>query len=116
MPMIQLADCIRLNKKEGPSVDTLNPLRRENKIIIGGRGREKPWWEVNNLAYFLHVYSLFPHSPPFSALPRILRNTLNNSSEMGILVMFPISVERPAVFFSLSMMFMISLLYVIFIY
>lgn len=38
---------------------------------------------------------------PFRALPRILRNTLNNSSETGSLVMFSIAVERPAVFFFL---------------
>jgi hypothetical protein len=36
IPMIQL----KLNKKEGPSVDASIPLRRENKIILGGRGRE----------------------------------------------------------------------------
>jgi hypothetical protein len=32
-------DSKKLNKKKGPSVDTLIPLRRGNKIIMGGRGR-----------------------------------------------------------------------------
>ena len=39
--MIQL----KLNKKEGPSVDASIPLRRENKIILGGRGREGSGWK-----------------------------------------------------------------------
>jgi hypothetical protein len=38
--MIKLTDCRKLNKKEGPSVDTLNPLRRGNKIIMRSRWRE----------------------------------------------------------------------------
>jgi hypothetical protein len=33
------------NKKGGPSVDASIPLRRGNKIIMGGRGREGPGWE-----------------------------------------------------------------------
>jgi hypothetical protein len=43
MPMIKLTDCMRLNKKKGPTVYTLNILRRGNKIIMGGRVREEPW-------------------------------------------------------------------------
>ena len=38
MPMIQLKDHIKLNKKEGQNVDASNPLRRENKIITRGEG------------------------------------------------------------------------------
>jgi hypothetical protein len=33
------------NKKEGPSIDTLNPLERGNKIIMRDRGREDSGWE-----------------------------------------------------------------------
>ena len=33
------------NKKGGPSVDASIPLRRGNKIIMGGRGREGPGWQ-----------------------------------------------------------------------
>jgi hypothetical protein len=40
--MIQLTDRRKLNKKEGPSVDNSNPLRRENKTIMGGTGKEEP--------------------------------------------------------------------------
>jgi hypothetical protein len=36
--IIQLTDCRKLNKKE-------DPLKRGNKIIIGGRGKEEPGWE-----------------------------------------------------------------------
>jgi len=36
-------DFINLKKKEDPSVDALTPLRRGDKIITGGRGRED--WE-----------------------------------------------------------------------
>ena len=43
--MIQLTDHMKLNKKEGQSVDASIPLRRGNKIIMGGRGREGPGWE-----------------------------------------------------------------------
>jgi hypothetical protein len=32
----------KLNKNEGQSVDASIPLRRGNKIIMGGRGREGP--------------------------------------------------------------------------
>jgi hypothetical protein len=40
-----------LNKKEGPTVDTANPLKRENKINIGGRavGEENGSWTGENL-------------------------------------------------------------------
>jgi hypothetical protein len=38
--MIQLTDQMKLNKKEGQSVDASNLLREGNKIITGGRGRE----------------------------------------------------------------------------
>ena len=44
IPMIQLTDHMTLNKNEGPSVDPSIPLRRRNKIITGGRGREGPRW------------------------------------------------------------------------
>jgi hypothetical protein len=43
--MIQLTDHMKLNKKEGPSVDTSIPLRKDHKIIMGGRWKEAPWWE-----------------------------------------------------------------------
>jgi hypothetical protein len=36
---------MKLNKGEGPSEDTSIPLRRESKIIMGGRGMEGPGWE-----------------------------------------------------------------------
>ena len=36
---------MKLNKEEGHTMDASNPLRRRNKIIIGGRGREGPGWE-----------------------------------------------------------------------
>ena len=42
--MIQLTDHMKLNKKEGQSVNASMPLRRGNKIITGGRGREGPGW------------------------------------------------------------------------
>jgi hypothetical protein len=38
--MIQLTGHMKLNKKEGPSVDASVLLRRGNKITTGGRGRE----------------------------------------------------------------------------
>jgi hypothetical protein len=38
--MIQ--DHMELNKKEGQNLEASNPLRRGNKIIMGGRGREEP--------------------------------------------------------------------------
>jgi hypothetical protein len=31
----------KVNKKEGPSVDAWIPLKRENKIVMGGRGGER---------------------------------------------------------------------------
>ena len=40
--MIQLTDHMKLKNKEDQSVDTSFLLRRENKIIMGGRGRT---WE-----------------------------------------------------------------------
>jgi hypothetical protein len=40
LPTIQLTDHMKLKKKEHQSVDTLVLLRRENKILTGGRGRE----------------------------------------------------------------------------
>jgi hypothetical protein len=43
--MVQLKDCMKVNKKEGQSVDASNPLTRGNKIITGGRERERPGWE-----------------------------------------------------------------------
>jgi hypothetical protein len=43
--MIQPTDHIKLNKKEGHSVYASNPLRRRNKIITGGRGKEGSGWE-----------------------------------------------------------------------
>ena len=45
MPMTQLTDHLKLNKKEGPSVDTSISLRRWNKIITGSKGRKGPGWE-----------------------------------------------------------------------
>jgi len=44
--MIQDTDCIKLKKKkEDQSVNALILFRRENKIIIGGRGKEDPGME-----------------------------------------------------------------------
>jgi hypothetical protein len=40
IPTIKLTDHMKLNKKEGQSVESLIPVRRENKIITGGRGRD----------------------------------------------------------------------------
>jgi hypothetical protein len=37
---------MKLSKKEGPSKDASFSLRRKNKIITGGRGREVPWWKM----------------------------------------------------------------------
>jgi hypothetical protein len=37
--MIQLIDLMKVNKKDGPRVDVSMPLKRENKIITRGRGR-----------------------------------------------------------------------------
>jgi hypothetical protein len=45
IPIIQLTDHRKLNKKEGSSVDTSNPLRRRNKIIMRDRRREGSGWE-----------------------------------------------------------------------
>jgi hypothetical protein len=43
--MTQLTDHVKFNKKESPSVATSIPLRKGNKIITRGRGREGPGWE-----------------------------------------------------------------------
>jgi hypothetical protein len=40
IPTIQLIDHMKLNKKEDQSVDASILLRRWNKIIMGGRGRD----------------------------------------------------------------------------
>jgi hypothetical protein len=40
--MIQFTDHMKLNSKEGQRVHASNQLRRQNKIIMGGRGRELP--------------------------------------------------------------------------
>jgi hypothetical protein len=40
IPMIQPTDYSKFNNKEGPSEHSSIPLRRRNKIIMGGRGRE----------------------------------------------------------------------------
>ena len=37
----KLTNSMKLNKNEGQSVDSSIPLRRRNKIITGGRGREE---------------------------------------------------------------------------
>jgi len=36
---------MKLNKREDQGVDASILLRRGNKIIMGGRGREGPWRE-----------------------------------------------------------------------
>jgi hypothetical protein len=41
----QLTDPKTLSKKEGPSKDVRISLRRGNKIVRGGRGREETGWE-----------------------------------------------------------------------
>jgi hypothetical protein len=43
--MIQLKDHIKLNKKEGHSVNASIPLRTGNQINMGDRGREASGWE-----------------------------------------------------------------------
>jgi hypothetical protein len=43
--MIQLIDHMKLTKKEGQMVDVSIPIRRGNKIIMGGRVREGFGWE-----------------------------------------------------------------------
>jgi hypothetical protein len=45
IPMIQLTDIMKFNKKEGPSEDVSMAFKREKKIIMGGRGREESRWE-----------------------------------------------------------------------
>lgn len=39
-----LKDHGKLNKKEGPSAHTPNPIGRRNKMIMRGRGRKEPGW------------------------------------------------------------------------
>jgi hypothetical protein len=39
IPMMYPTEPKKLNKKQGPSEDVSIPLRRGNKIIMGGRGR-----------------------------------------------------------------------------
>ena len=39
--MIQLTNHIKLNKMEGQSANDSVPPRRKNKIITGGKGRER---------------------------------------------------------------------------
>ena len=43
--MIQLTDHMKFNKKEGPSRETLIPLRGGYKMIMVSRGRKCPWCE-----------------------------------------------------------------------
>jgi hypothetical protein len=43
--MMHFTDHMKLNKKEGQCVYASNPLRRGNKIITEGRGRQGPEWE-----------------------------------------------------------------------
>jgi len=38
--MILFTHHMKLNKKEGQSLDALNPFTSRNEIIMGGRGRE----------------------------------------------------------------------------
>jgi hypothetical protein len=42
--MIQLIDQMNLIRRKTQVMDTSNPLRRRNKIIMGGRGREGSEW------------------------------------------------------------------------
>jgi 3'-phosphoadenosine 5'-phosphosulfate sulfotransferase (PAPS reductase)/FAD synthetase len=46
--MIQLTDHMNFNKKEGPSEDTLIPLRRGNKTVSGDRESEESRREGEN--------------------------------------------------------------------
>lgn len=46
IPMIQLNDHMKLKKKEDQLVDASILLTRGNKIIMGGRERERGTWEV----------------------------------------------------------------------
>jgi hypothetical protein len=43
--MVYPTDPKKLDKKEGPSEDASIPLRRRNKITMGGRGKERTRWE-----------------------------------------------------------------------
>ena len=43
--MIQSTDHKKCSKQKGASKDASIPLRRGNKIITGGRGREGSGWE-----------------------------------------------------------------------
>jgi hypothetical protein len=42
IPMIKLTDHMKINKKENPSMNKTISLIKENKIIMGGRWRERP--------------------------------------------------------------------------
>jgi hypothetical protein len=42
IPRLQPTDC----KPKGQSEDASIPLRRKKKLIMGGRGREGPGWEM----------------------------------------------------------------------
>ena len=44
--MIQLIDCMKFNKKEGPSEDASIPLRMGDKIITKSRRREGHGWKM----------------------------------------------------------------------
>jgi hypothetical protein len=44
--MIQPTDHRKFSKKGDPSEDVSIPLRKGNKIIMGGRGKERPGWEL----------------------------------------------------------------------
>ena len=46
IPMIQLKDHMKFNKKKGPSEDTSIPLRRGKKIIMRDKVKEAPGWEM----------------------------------------------------------------------
>jgi hypothetical protein len=43
--MTHPTDHKKFDKKEGPSEDSSTTLGRRNRIILGGKGRERPRWE-----------------------------------------------------------------------
>jgi hypothetical protein len=43
---MQTAALKKVNKPKGQSEDASIPLGRQRKVIIGGKGREGPGWEV----------------------------------------------------------------------
>ena len=45
IPRRQPTERKKFNKQEGPTEDASIPLRRGNKIVTGGRGKEGPEWE-----------------------------------------------------------------------